>query len=131
MKRTFLPILLCALASCSTLFGNEDEALFPPLDLAWEGVYEDIERGLQDGIADGDLSPEGLSDALATASELEDAIEDEESDGLRDLWLDLKPWAERGIADRVEDDEIVEGAAASLLERVRLFNESVNALPLD
>lgn len=139
MKR-FLPLLLLgaalALMLSSCAGKHKDDVLFPPLVLAWPGVQDDVQRGLFDGFSDGVLTVEESAVLEARVAALDQAIGDKDSAAVRVGWFgipgettSLRPWAERGVTDLLEDGEIGPTGAGSHTERIELFNASVAALP--
>lgn len=119
---------LLLFASC---FGSRarEHALEPAIRQAWEGVGSDVRRGISDAETDGDVSAPDLATITALERELALAIEAEDERAVADVPFPiLVPFAERGIQDRVDDEEISSGVAQSLLERLRQFEEALLAL---
>lgn len=136
MKHLFaLPLVLaiCALpflVACPSLGSKVDDvALFKPAQIAWSAVENDLLRGIDDGVSEGDLTTEAADDLRSDADDMEDALRAKDRDALRLVpWGELEPWAERGIDDKVIDGEIGVGVAGSLLEQLRNFTTVIDKL---
>jgi len=104
-------------------------ALFDPAQLAWPNVRDDIEVGIVDGLADGDI---GGVDAVVIrdrSSRFQGALRSKDRDALRLIhWSTLKPWAERGINAQLESETIGPGVAESFREHLRNFDEIIEKL---
>lgn len=129
-RRTlFLALSLVALVAC---IGPRAKgpALFPPAALAWPAVESDYQRGVADGVADGDLAALAAEDLLHKGEALGAALEVRSVEQLRLVpWATtMSPWATRGIADKLEDGEIGPGVADSLREQLVNFTETINRL---
>jgi hypothetical protein len=101
-------------------------ALFPPAQLAWPAVAEDLARGIADGVEDEDIQ-QPAADALTLQSTvLGEALETKNQDKLRTVnWEELRPWASRGIDDKLDDHEIGPGVANSLREQLKNFTSTI------
>lgn len=127
MKSLLLAIVMMAsLTSCLSQRAR-DEALLPAAELAWgdsaSGVRSDLERGIADAVEDGDLLDSAALDALVL--DLDEVLS---LGGSRVLlrqipWDVLRPYAARGIQDRVDDGEISQMIAdLSFTERLEQFS---------
>lgn len=120
-----IPILLCACIGPAA----DDFALFGPAANAWPAVEEDYLRGIDDGVADADLSSDAADVLRLRGDELGDALAEKDRHAVRVVpWTSMEPWAERGIADKVDDGEVGPGVAVSLLEQLRLFGVAIGRL---
>ncbi len=120
-------LVALTLSSCVTE-KVRDEALVPSAQLLWASVEKDVDRGIADAVEDGDL--EDRTDLDAEVQRISDVLDAGASradmGGLS--WYLLRPYAERGIQDRIDDGEIHELVAPSLLERVANFTFLVERL---
>jgi len=103
---------------------------FPAAELAWPGVEGDFLRGLDDGIADGELATDDAARLRVLGDQLEAALDGHDSAGLRLIpWSGImRPWADRGIDDKVADLEIGPTVAESLHDRVVHFTATIDSL---
>lgn len=104
-------------------------ALFPAAELAWPAVSEDLHRGVEDGVADGDLV-EGVAEKLLNeGDELAKALHAKDIEGVRAVpWTSLQPWVTRGIEDKLSDGEIGPGVAVSLREQLSNFTTTISTI---
>jgi len=127
-----LALALCALVlPLSSCLGTktDDAALFAPAALAWPAVEADYLRGLADGTEDGDLTEEAAQSLQAQGAAMEQALATKDREALRLVpWLAMRPWAQRGIDDKLGDAEIGPGVAASLVEQLANFTLTINRL---
>lgn len=137
MRRTLLALFLttAVLALLPACVGqkHKDDVLFPSIALAWPGVQDDLELGIETG----PLSAEEKAALSSRVEALDGAIDQRSVKGTRAGWLGvtgeslpLRPWAERGIQARIDSGEVTSGVASSLTERVERFDAAVVALPL-
>ena len=124
---------LFLLAGCAGLAGDSarERALLPALRSAWPGVAADVQRGVNDGLDDGDLTA-AASDALVASGDhlgasLSSTLEEAKTVTGAE-WPVLHPWAARGVIDRVDDGEVGPGVAVSLNERILQFDAAIDAL---
>lgn len=104
-------------------------ALFPPAQLTWPAVEEDLARGIADGVEDGDLTQDGANEMNTHTLAFGAALDAHDLEGVRRVpWSAMAPWAERGIADKIDDGEISPGVAASLREQLSNFGETIRLL---
>lgn len=117
-----LPLLGMALAcgvllsSCSTLQPAVDSiALLEPLQGAWDDVAADVERGIADALADGDISEHQANSYRADLLVIGAALDSGErsSPGLFMWSQELLALGVRGVQDRLNDKEIGDSAAIS------------------
>lgn len=107
---------------------TRDEVLAPALRLALEGVQADVWRGISDAVQDGDLTQEDSEKIRSRAAGLWFSINQEDRAAIAErlpVWAEVKPFAVRGVQDRVDDLEIGQGGAASRLERIDLFERAL------
>lgn len=124
----FLCASVLALGAC---IGSHfrPEVLFPPTAAAWPDVAEEVERGLADGLSDGDLTIGAAAIHREQSKRLGAALEARDLASVRAIaWGILMPWAQRGIEDEIEDQEIGPGVADSLREELAQFNDAVTRL---
>lgn len=119
---TSAALALC-LAACLSVRAKP-AALFPAAVLAWPAVEADYERGMQDGLQDGDLSLAVFGQLDAEGVALEAALTTRSVEGVRAApWAsEMRAWAARGIQDKLDDGEIGFGVAASLSEQLENFS---------
>ncbi len=129
--KNLLALAFLALLSTSCMSTKaRDEALLPAAELAWGdsafGVRSDLERGIADAVEDGDLAHSTALDVLV--AKLDTVLD---LGGSRVLlrqipWEStLRPYAARGIQDRVDDGEISQMIAdLSFTERLELFSQA-------
>jgi hypothetical protein len=130
VKKLAIPILLLVAAGCVGLFARK-HALFPAAQLAWKGVSADIEKGVADAVAKGELDEAGAALARNQASQMAGALEKKDRRALfstRAIWPLLRAYAEQGITARVVAGEISAGVSQSLFERIRKFEEALHKL---
>lgn len=95
-------------------------ALLPAASAAWSGVRVDFERGVADGVSEGDLGAVGAEDLRTLADVLETSLSEGDVISLREVpWQDkMAPWAVRGIAVELAAGEVGPNGANVLLQRV-------------
>lgn len=128
MNRILSPILLAITMLVASCAGPHSKAitLFPAADTAWPAVEEDFNRGVEDGVSDGDISPVEAAELRSHAAKLEVALDARDVYGVRDVpWTSMQPWASRGIDDQLEDGEIGPGVASSLREQLVNFTTTI------
>jgi hypothetical protein len=104
-------------------------ALFGPAAVAWPGVADDYARGIDDGVEDGDITPTDASELQADGIRMKFALDTKSREQIMAVpWDTMEPWADRGIDDKLEDQDIGPGVAASLRERVDNFTKTVNRI---
>ena len=130
--KTIMVVVGLILSSCASIGKtSRHEALFPAVAMAWgtvdAGVQADVVRGINDAVEDGDFLDGTV--LLSYVDSMSAAIEAEDTLALGLVpWDTLKQFAERGIDDRVEDNEMVEAAADFLRRRLVNFDEAVRVL---
>lgn len=120
--------LLAASLFVQSCFGPrvKPAAVFPPAALAWPAVDEDVQRGIADAVEDGDLTQDAANALNTQALRIGTALTERDLETIRVApWSSLEPWAERGIADKVDDGEIGPGVALSLREQLAKFTEAI------
>jgi len=103
----------------------------PALRSAWPGVEADVQRGVNDGLDDGDLKGEAANALVASSDRLEASLSTNLDDARAVTtieWPLIHPYALRGVLDRVDDGDIGAGVAASLNERITQFDAAIDAL---
>lgn len=120
MRRSVSLTLLLVLAACAGAIARE-HVLWPQIKSVWPAIKVDIEHGI------GDVVP---SLAVAdTIRRIDSAVSTDDHALLRGVdWPLLEPLAERGVRLRVQNNEIGEGLAASLLERIKQFSKAMQEI---
>ena len=121
-------IILCVslLATSCVAARITPSVLFPPARLAWPAVEEDYLRGVDDLVADGEAAEAERAALVGHAESMGSALEAESQGALRAVpWTIMRPIAQRGIDDRLEDKEIGPGVAESLELQLQLFTETI------
>lgn len=116
-----------ALAGCTGQKAR-DHVLMPAMALAWPGVSADVQRGIDDAAADGDLTMVEAAQWDSTLVNFGAAVREGDRTQFAaeaGNWPAFRAFGDRGIADRVEDGEIGPGVAASFTERLDNFTEAV------
>lgn len=135
VSRTTIPLVLACLlvlpaAGCAGKIAR-DEVLTPALRLAADGVREEVFRGLADAVSDGDITPAESNSMSTQVAGLWFAIAQQDREAIAEripVWETVRPFAVRGVQDRVDDAEIGAGGASSRLERIQLFGEALTRL---
>ena len=121
-------LVLVVVASCLGV-KTRDNVLLPAARDAYGDIYHEVVRGLLDGKVDGDLTDEQAEVLIFSADSLKTALKDGDRVKIASVdWEALRPWAIRGIQDKIDDGEIAETVAASLFHRVEKFTESLEVL---
>lgn len=137
MKLTPIPFVLTLLTLCAALrvapscvtSHTDPHALFPPLELAWPAVQEDVHIGISDAVTDGELTEVAAVMLRTEGAKLGDAIHAKSVYGVRAVpWSTLVPYGERGIDAKLEAGEVGPGVADSLREQLVNFTEAVDRL---
>lgn len=133
MKNLLLVVALCACSAFafqSCLGPKVDSfALFKPVQITWPAVEDDLHRGIDDGVEDGELTVTAADSLRAHGDSMEAALQDKNRDALRLVpWGTLEPWADRGIADKEADGDIGSGVAVSLREQLANFTTIITKL---
>jgi len=123
-------------SGCSMLgvAGRETrENVLPPLVAeAWPCVEADVVRGINDARNEFDIEIDTAAEAVRRTGEWSMAVAVGEAGPIVELyrrdWARFSYYADRGIADRVDDNEIGPGVAESRLERVRKFGEVLRVM---
>ena len=98
------------------------EVILPAAIYAWPGVREDLERGINAYLQSPLLSPEAADALLAQILVLDRSLKNKDLNTLRSVnWLELAPWAEKGIEEKILSGEISPRVAESLRERLLNF----------
>jgi len=120
-KMMMLAVFGLTLTACTVTQARE-EALLPAMRSSWPAIEESIVRGAE-GSEGGPIIEEGI---LLFQGEL--AKEGGPTVDLLPTWLVLKPYSEADIAARTQAGEIGVGVAASMIERLANFEESVTKM---
>lgn len=116
--KVLLALIVCAaiLPFSSSCIGRkvDDLALFKPAAAAWSGgeedpngIKQDFERGLADGVEDGELAPDSAAILRMEGEGLGVALDNQDRAALRGIpWPTMREWAARGIEDKAQDGEI-------------------------
>lgn len=126
---TLLPILFASTGCAGKV--ARDEVLMPAVRLAAPSVESDFDRGLADAVEDGDLTQPEADDISAQVEPLFQAIRDDDRQQVAlhfQDWFTARPFAERGIQDRLDDGEISFGVAQSMQERLAQMEEALQKL---
>ena len=125
--RTFLLLLaasVIALPSCLSS-KTKEKVMMPAITQAWPAVRADIERGLDVSITD----PSEIDRLNEQIQILDTSFKNNDLDTLQGVkWMELAPYAEKGIQDRIQQGEISEGVAASFRERILRFSHVMGML---
>ena len=95
--------------------------------LQYDRIELDVDRGLAEMLAAGEISPEDADVVGAISDGLSAALNDGISPG-PEAFPTVRPYAERGIGAREAAGEIGPGVAASLIERLDRFEELLEQL---
>jgi hypothetical protein len=125
-----LAVVACTVALSSCIAPKyKPSVLFPAAALTWPAVEEDFDRGIADGISDGVLTQQAAVAFKAEADKLENGLNTKNLPEVQLVaWGNLKPWADRGIDDKLADGEVGPGVAASLREQLTNFTETIAQL---
>jgi hypothetical protein len=132
MRTIALVVLALAASACAGAKARE-HVLLPAVRMAWPAVQDDVLRGIEDGIADGELTSMQVAELQSRTFHLGMTITasyDPDAFAVAG-WNTLEPWAHRGIQDRVDDHEIGPGVAESFRERVLNFSAAIERLAED
>ena len=131
MNRLIAPLALVAvlLASCIGTRARND-ALMPAVRMAWPEVRVDFDRGVADGIADGDLTEMEAISLRSEADMLTDALEAGDRFKLYNVLYttEIQPWASRGITAALEAGDLGPNGAMLLTERLTNFSAAILVL---
>ena len=109
------------LTACAGLRARE-HVLLPILRLAWAGVAQDIEAGLANAVAKGDLDEPIAAAVRAQVDRMGHALEAGDLKAVLAVdWRSLT-MALRGIRSRLAAGDIGPSVASSLAERLMQFN---------
>lgn len=131
MNRLIAPLALVAvlLASCIGTRARND-ALLPAVRMAWPEVRVDFDRGVADGLADGDLTEMGAITLRSEADRLDLALTSGDRVMLINTLYDseVRPWASRGIQAALDAGDIGPNGAMLLTERLANFSAAILVL---
>lgn len=129
MKNVCVGLVLVLLAACA---GNRarDEALNPIAKTVWPQVRADFDRGVADGLADGDLKQAAADDLLSLRDDLTSALDIGDRAGLMGIPWESKmaQWAVRGIQADIEAGTVGPNTATILLQRITNFTNTIAVL---
>ncbi len=136
LKMSSIALFLCGAVAIGTVAGcsgkiARDEILGPAIRLAADGIRDEVYRGIADAVADQDLTQVEAEGLHSSAAGLWFAIAQNDRAAVAErlpVWATLRPFAERGIQDMVEDVEIGAGGAAGRIERLNNFEEALNRI---
>ena len=106
----WLPLVALLLLPACAGTSARDTVLLPAMSQAWEGISEDALYGGADPIMVGEFSL---------------ALQNDNILAIRESWDILKGHAETGIQKQIENGIISVMVAASLRERLRMFDEAM------
>lgn len=131
MNRLIAPLALVAvlLASCIGTRARND-ALMPAVRMAWPEVRVDFDRGVADGLADGDLTEMAAISLRSEADMLTDALEAGDRFKLYNVLYttEIQPWASRGIQAALDAGDLGPNGAMLLTERLSNFSAAILVL---
>jgi len=130
MNRLITSVLLVvALASCVGTRAR-DNALLPAARTAWPEVRVDLEAGIADGLADGDLTAERAAEVVGYADELTAALTSGDRFALKMVpWdTDMHPLVIRGITSALEAGQLGPNGAQILYQRATNFTAVILVL---
>lgn len=131
MNRLIAPLALVAvlLASCIGTRARND-ALLPAVRVAWPEVRVDFDRGVADGIADGDLTEIEAITLRSEADRLDLALTAGDRVKLTNVLYDseIRPWASRGITAALDAGDLGPNGAMLLTERLSNFSAAILVL---
>jgi len=124
-----LALVCVLLASCIGTRARND-ALMPAVRMAWPEVRVDFDRGVADGINDGDLTEMAAIGLRSEADRLNNAITSGDRIALINVLYDteIRPWAGRGITAALDAGEIGPNGALLLQERLGNFSAAILVL---
>jgi len=124
-----LALVCVLLASCIGTRARND-ALMPAVRMAWPEVRVDFDRGVADGINDGDLTEMAAIGLRSEADRLTDALASGDRVLLINVLYDteIRPWAGRGISAALDAGEIGPNGALLLQERLGNFSAAILVL---
>lgn len=128
MKLTAFICLTLLLVGCTST-AIMDNILVPLAARVFDLIYPQIQAGLEDAVADGDLPQEAADYLLGEATKLRDLLHAGARAKVLEIdWLSLEPWAARGVQDMVDRGVISVGVATSLLQRIVNFRDLLTEL---
>ena len=119
MNKLLLLVLMALSSSCVSR--AQENVLLPAMRTAWTGIYEDIQRGIDD-VSEGDNV--NLIDIVFLASTMNDLVTSDQPFAHMPWESAILPIAARGIEARVASGEMHTLVAESLRERLRKFTEA-------
>lgn len=125
--RTFLLLLAVSAISLPSCLSSatKEKVMMPSIVQVWPAVKADIERGLEVSIID----TSELDRLTGQIQILDTSFKNNDLDTLQEVeWMDLAPYAEKGIQDRIQQGEISEGVAVSFRERILRFSHVMGML---
>lgn len=128
--RALVLLALFAVAACTGVKAREN-ILLPAVVKAWPPVKKDIELGLDDAKAAGELSESEEAVLRQRLTDYDAALAAKDRTAmlvLRSGWGALKSYAGRGVTARVKKGEISAGVAQSFIERHERFEEALFTL---
>lgn len=124
-------LIIAVLSLCSCV-GNRarQDALGPIAQDIWPNVQVDFERGLADGLADGDLNEQGAAVLNNFAQALGASLQAGDRIALGGVpWAtEMAPWAVRGIDTALAAGELGPNGANILRQRLSNFTEVILTL---
>lgn len=129
MKYLILTLALLSTACVGTRV--RENALMPPVAMAYENVRADIERGISAGLDDGTISAVAAEQHRSNAAALGAALDSGDLAKLRRaprFSPELEQLALDGIQDRIDDGEMTEPVALSLRLRVQNVRDGIDTL---
>ena len=131
IRRTLVVSLLLVCAACAGPTAR-DEALLPAMAVSWQGVSQDVERGILIAEFEGALDPTGAVEARSASAAVGAALDSRDRSALILVdWGGLQALALRGIQVRASGGDLPDGVtpiglgvAGSLVERISNFTSA-------
>ena len=124
-----ITLFLCVITALT--FGCTSSGVrFQPAGMAWPAVENDYIRGIADGVEDGDLDATAAQMLYDQGYNLGEILSREDVEALYLIpWgATMRPWADRGVADKLEDGEVGPLVADELLEQIINFTTVIQSL---
>ena len=101
----------------------------PAAAQVWPAVKADTERGIMVAAEAEEISGDEAARQQGFVNELDTAFANKDLEALERVdWMELAPYAEKGIQDRVNSGEISEGVAVSFRQRILQFSHMMGML---
>lgn len=126
MKAALRGAIVLLAAACTGIVARET-VLMPAMLVMWDSaIAGDVERGLQDALADLRIVPAQADAVRAEAQAMRSALASGERETVRPIaWPLLRQIALEGIAAMVAAGELTEGTAGSFRETIAVFDSNM------